>query len=418
VIGVIDSMARRTQALRAWLAGWLRVGAYGTHGDPYVVSRGRSMNLQVLLVDDEPVDLKNLERDLPAVFADAGLEATIHSAASFEEAFALVDDRSRRFDLILTDTYRGKPQQYDVAVLDLVNRYRGERFSPIVVFSASKRPEELALGEFVLWADKSIHNGIEDAIRAMLTTGVPQAARDLHDDLDRLAGSYLWGFLDSQWTRLKDAGHMEPDTVSRIVRRRAALQLAELTQTKDGPEPLEEVHGIEFYVYPPLNPRQFSLGEIIRHKEQPGDVRVVLTPHCYMAVQPGQKQPRAQFIMTVSALPIKEVLGAEKLTNTRELEPKQKAKRLRQFVTPPSGSDVGKPAGRYWYLPAYVEIPHLYCDFMQVNSVAYDALRAQYESLAVLAPPYAESLQACYGAFNATVGIPNVKPSSIEGMLE
>jgi hypothetical protein len=382
----------------------------GTDGDA-------RMTLQVLLVDDEPSDLKNFMRDFPPIFDEAGVEANLHPVGTFEAAFKLAADPSRRFDLILTDTFRGAHPNHDAAVIELVERYRGSRFCPIVVFSASSRPEGLAVGQFVLWSDKTESGGIERAIREMLATGIPQAARGLHDDLDRMAGSYLWDFLDKNWEKLRRAGHSETDTLIRIIRRRAALQLAEFTYTDTGPQALREVHGIEFFVYPPLHSDQYSLGQVIQSNTDAGDVRVILTPHCYLAIQAGQERPRADYVKTVRAVSIEKVLGQTKMTNAKELAPEQRNKKLRVFVTPPSGQDVGKPAGRYWYLPAFLEIPHLYCDFMQVNSLAYDDLKSQFKPLAVLSPPYAESLQACYVAFHAAVGIPNIKPSSVEGLL-
>lgn len=168
------------------------------------------MTLQVLLVDDEPADLRSFERDFPKVFREAGFESTLHPVETFDEAFRLVDDRSRRFDLIMSDTYRGEHKRHDAAVIELVNRYRGSRFCPIIVFSASSKPEGLELGSFVVWSDKAVTGDIEEKIQQMLATGIPQAARELHDDLDRLAGSYLWEFLDKTGPNCR-----QPDTRTR-----------------------------------------------------------------------------------------------------------------------------------------------------------------------------------------------------------
>lgn len=382
------------------------------------VPRECDMRLQVLLVDDEPADLQTFVRDFPVVFEEAGISVDIHPVGSFDEAFKLSLDPSRRFDLILSDTYAGKQSMHDAAVIELVNSYRGVRFCPIVVFSASSKPEGLELGDFVVWSDKSKAGEIENAIRDMLETGVPQAARGLHDDLDQLAGNYLWSFLDKNWDELKQGGHVEPEALGRMIRRRAALQLAELTYTETGSEPLKEVHGIEFYAYPPLNSSQYSLGEIIQNKTEPSDIRVILTPHCYLTIQKDQTKPRATFVKTIKAVPAGTLLSQEKRTNTKANELETRHKKLRSFVTPPSKIEIGSPAGRYWYLPALLEIPHLYCDFMQVNSVVYRELGENYKSLAVLSPPYSESLQACYVAFHAAVGIPNIAPASAEGLLE
>ncbi|WP_148712761.1 response regulator [Corallococcus sp. AB030] len=376
------------------------------------------MEIQVLLVEDSPDDMRQLKRDLPAVFHRHELEVAFHAAASFEEAAHMLSDKSRRYDLILSDTYRGEQSRGDAAVLDMVNDFRGNRFCPLVVFSASARPAELQPSAFVIWAEKAEDRGIEKAIEQMLATGIPQAARHLHDELDRLAGSYLWEFLEENWEQLKAGGHIRSEMMGRLVRRRAALQLAELVATEAGVQQVSEVHGLEFYIYPPLNLTQYSLGEIVRSRKNKNDVRVILTPHCYLALHPGQPVPRAEFIQTVKAVPVKSVLGEEKIGNAKAALSQQRDKKLKSWVTPPSGQDVGKPEGRYWYLPSFLDIPHMYCDFMQTESLPYKLAREEFDSVCVLSPPYAESLQACYGAFYGAVGIPNVRPASIVGFLD
>jgi hypothetical protein len=372
------------------------------------------MRLQVLLVEDEPVDMAAYLRDLPRVFVECGHEADFHSAETFERAAALIDDRSRRFDLILSDTYRGPLAQHDAAVIDMVNKYRGSRFCPLVVFSASAKPAELRDGAFVVWAEKAVPQGIENAIRQLLRTGIPQIARLLHDELDRLAGSYLWEFLEANWSRLESGGHIEENALTRLIRRRAALQLAEINFTERGPQPVSEVNGLEVYMYPPLNSQHFSLGEVVRKKADPSDIRVILTPHCYLVIQPGQEAPRADFVVTVKTVPVARVLGV-KLQNARAGARPALLSKIRTWITPPSHEQVGKPEGRFWYLPQFLDIPHLYCDFLQVESLPYNQLENEYDELAVLSPPFAESLQACYGAFHGWVGIPNVRPDSVAG---
>jgi hypothetical protein len=370
------------------------------------------MNLQVLLVEDDVDYMGLLKRSLPDAFEKHGVDVTLHEAPTFEIADSLIDDLSRRFDLILSDTFRGEHKNHDVAVKAMIDKYRAGRFCPLVVFSASPRPTELTPQAFVMWADKADAGGIDEAIGRMLDTGVPQIARSLHDELDKLAGTYLWGFLDANWERLVEGKHVEGDGLVRLIRRRAALQLAEINYTPGGRQHLTEVSGHEVYVYPPLNEVHYSLGEVIRKRADHSDIRVILTPHCYLALQIGQPTPRAEFVVTVKTRPVAAVLG-EKLSNARAGDEAAFLKKVGTWINPPSHEQVGKPEGRYWYLPHFLEIPHAYCDFLQVESLPYAQMERDYEELAVLTPPFAESLQACYGAFHGSVGIPNVKPSSV-----
>jgi hypothetical protein len=371
------------------------------------------MKLQVLLVEDDPEYMTLLRRSLPDVFRARGVEATLHEAATFEAADVMIDDPSRRFDLILSDTYRGRHENHDVAVTAMIDKYRAGRFCPLVVFSASARPAELTPQAFVMWADKAAPGGIDTAIGRMLDTNVPQIARKLHEQLDKLAGNYLWEFLDKNWDRLVAGRHVEGDNLVRLIRRRAALQLAEINYTETGPQHVADVSGHEVYVYPPVNEAHFSLGEIIRKKTDHNDIRVILTPHCYLAIQTGQTVPRANFVVTLKTVPVGGVIGTDLEKAKRETNATKQLDMIRRWITPPP--NVGKPAGRYWYLPHFLDVPDLYCDFLQVESLPHDKIEAEYDAIAVLAPPFAESLQACYGTFHGAVGIPNVRPESVAG---
>jgi hypothetical protein len=139
------------------------------------------------------------------------------------------------------------------------------------------------------------------------------------------------------------------------------------------------------------------------------------TPHCYLAIQPNQTVPRADYVVTVKTVPVATILGERTMEKIRKLEGDKLYGAIRTLITPPSHPDVGRPAGRYWYLPHFLEIPHLYCDFLQVESIKHSQLEQDYEELAVLSPPFAESLQACYGSFHGAVGIPNLIPASVSG---
>jgi len=376
------------------------------------------MKLQVMVVEDSAEDMVLFKRELPEIFSAAGEEADFHWIADFGEANKLVDDPSRRFDLIVSDTYKGPHANHEAAVLDMVRKYRGGRFCPIIVVSASVQPEGFEEGAFVVWVDKANVSALDEAIRSTLAAGIPQIARSLHDDLDQHAGTYLWEFLDRNWMRLKRDEGIDRDSLIRLIRRRAALQLSEIVYSKEGGRRVEDVSGHEVYMYPPLSDEHYSLGEVIRARGNHNDIRVILTPHCFLTAQPGEARPKAEYVVTVKAVLVRSVVGAKLDTIGKEANPEKRFERIRNLINAPSSSDVGKPAGRYWYLPKFLDVPDLYCDFLQVESLHYPMLEANFEELAVLAPPFAESLQACFGAFHGRVGTPKVTPQSVaRGLL-
>jgi hypothetical protein len=350
------------------------------------------------------------------VFDDLEIPAKLHGCGDFKEAIELASDPSRRFDLIVSDTYRGDVSSRDVGVIDIVNSYRGDgkRFCPLVVYSSGVKPEALQESDFVRWADKAKHNGIEIAIKEILSTGVPQIARQLHDELDRSAGSFLWEFLEKTWTDLS-AADMSHEVLERVIRRRAAAQISEM-QLEDGKwAPIATRTASEYYIYPKLHAGYYGLGDVLRSKADEHDIRVILTPHCYLYVQTGQQAPRANYVLTVKAVSAAEVLGDNLTHAAAQTDLRKRRKKLQYWSQSPAKTE-RPPEGRHWYLPAFLAIPHLYCDFLQVTSIPFEQLE-EYDPIATLVPPYAEAMQSCFASFYASVGIPETRPESIESLL-
>lgn len=373
--------------------------------------------LQVLVVEDSKGDLDQYLADFPAVFGHLGIPAQLHGCDDFDKAFKMVSNPLLRFDLIVSDTYSGSPQKGDAKALGMVNRYRteGKRFCPLVVYSSSAKPSDLTESDFVKWADKAKRGDIETAIQAVLETGVPQIARKLHDELERSAGSFLWEFLEQNWQRLAQAGRMDPTILERLVRRRAAIQIGDMMFDGQKHVPIQDRAASEYYIYPRVSRDYYSLGDILRHNERRDDFRVVLTPHCHLFKQEGQQAPRADYVLTVKTVLAQNVLG-DKIANTRAMtEQVSRHKKLGQWSRSPAQTE-RQPEGRHWYLPGFLDIPHLFCDFLQVESIPYNQLE-QYQAMATLVAPYAEAMQSCFAGFYASVGIARLQPASIESLL-
>jgi hypothetical protein len=121
-------------------------------------------------------------------------------------------------------------------------------------------------------------------------------------------------------------------------------------------------------------------------------------------------------VLTIKTVKATDVLG-EKLANAREDRKEARHKKLGKWTRSPAQID-RQPEGRHWYLPAFLEIPHLYCDLLQMESVPYGDVAAKFNPIATLVPPYAEALQACFVGFYGSVGIPDLRTESIEDLLD
>ena len=372
------------------------------------------MELNVLFVEDNADERRQITRDLKAHFKLKGIQVTIDEKENFESGFEAITNPNVRYDLVITDTYRGEHKNRDAAVLETVAKYREGKFAPVIVCSSGECPAVLKTSAFVSWVDKASNKGIENAVDEILKIGIPQLARNLHDELDKAAGNYLWKFLEDEWEQLKEK--TDNAQLERIIRRRAALAISDLMPGSDKYVLVPYRYGLEYYIYPSLEQAYYNLGDIIKSKANDKDIRVILTPHCHLFIQSGKDKPNADYVLTAKTIPVAEVLG-KKLENAKELEVDKQDKKLKSWANSPAQTE-RTPEGRHWYLPKFLKIPHLFVDFLQIESIEIGILARDFERIATLAPPYSEALQTCFSGFYASVGIPVIAPESIRDLLD
>jgi CheY-like chemotaxis protein len=366
--------------------------------------------LNVLLVDDDEESLRLLRESLPeSIDGIDGITIRWEPCGTFEEAFQRIEER--RFDVVVTDIYRDRkekdPVTGDPQGKSVLQEIRERRFCPVLLFTDGTFPEEPKEGPFIKLADKSPGNDqIVEKLGELIKTGIPELAHNLHDELDSTSGSYLWKFLDTNWTALEAGGLTQPNVLDRLIHRRAAVQLGRLEVSADGPVERPTIEGAEFYLRPRIV-QELRLGQIL---ERDGNYRVVLTPHCHLVIQPGQTAPRADYILTAKT---------ETATSLFERVPlkgnsAEKLDQLRRRIQSPAG--FGKPLGRYWFLPGFLAMPHLYVDFLQLESLKIQKALDEWDSFAVLDVPFAEALQSCFVGFYSAVGLPMLNPERFVGI--
>jgi hypothetical protein len=292
-----------------------------------------------------------------------------------------------------------------------VSEIRSRRFCPILAINSGPKPDEMVTSASLAFSDKTKPEDVNKALTSLLQSGIPSIARRLHDDLDRSTGSYLWGFLEKRWPELQESGITEHDVLERLIRRRASIQLSKLDPLSSTPSEVASVEGLEFYIQPPVSGNEIRLGELLRAKTD-GQFRVVLTPHCHLAIQPKKDSPKADYVLTIKTLSAGETLKTNPCTSKNE---DKLIEELRRRIQSPA--DMGSPAGRYWFLPGFLEIPDLYCDFLQLQSLPYAQMLKEYDPVAVLDTPFAEALQSCFTRFYSAVGLPSLQPTRFRHLI-
>lgn len=376
-----------------------------------------SASLHVLLVEDDTESLGLLMKTLPTNIA--GFEIQWEPCDNFDEAVKRAT--SWHYDVIVTDIYRDRTggkkgaEVGDEKAKDVIASVRKRRFCPVVAFTDGSAPQTFNEGPFIRLADKTTGNAdILAKMEDLLKTGIPAIARKLHDEIDGVSCPYLWDFLEANWSRLQDNGVTDPAILERLIRRRVALQIGRLSPSPEGPAEVGKIEGVEFYIYPPIA-SDIRLGEVSQHTKDK-TFRVVLNPHCHLAVQPGDDQPRAEYVLTVKAIPARDVISRMCEKPWRGNEP-EKMDDLRRRVQSPADR-LGKPKGRFWFLPAFLDIPDMYCDFQQLESVEYKTFQLEYARIAVLDAPFAEALQSCFAQFYLDVGIPGLNVERFKRLIK
>jgi CheY-like chemotaxis protein len=363
--------------------------------------------LRILVIEDDEETLQQFRDGFPPKLHGHAIRWVF--CPTFDEALDLV--RGDRFDLIATDIYRDRKgvakenlTDRDQEARNILNELRGRRFTPAVIFSDSTLPPSFELGPFVLFADKaSGDRQLLEAIGAIIDSGIPDATRHLHDEVDRIGGEYLWGFLKDRWAELQSSPLADPEELERIVRRRIATTFA-LTDPKDATNERSEVDALDYYIYPRISTKELRLGDVVvRRADQ--RIGLVLTPHCHLAIQGTAGSPRVDAALVAWARPTADLLTQDQFNmrdNKREAEARKK------FQSP---ADLGSPNGRYWFLPPFLDIPPLYCDLIDLENVAIVELTDPETTtlLATLDAPFAEALQSCFLRLFSAVGLPSLR---------
>ena len=372
--------------------------------------------LHILIIDDDEEALDQVAQMLPdeleeaARTSDIEIEVVADKCSNFDEALKRM--KLIRYDLVISDIYQGHDRRgghqvdADARAKEVISAIKDSRFSPILLYTSSSRPDWVEDGPFLRYADKAAGDTaalVTEALR-LVETGIPAAARAIHDAIDSKSATYIWGFFEKRYLELLDNGAISASDMERLLRRRIVIAMGRI-DLGTGQE-AATVAGHEYYIYPKIVEGEFRLGEVVKSGD---DFRIILTPHCQLHIQQGSERPKADLILTARVFPANSVIAAQKSTVRKALR-----ENLRKAVR----ADFGQPSGRYFFLPGLLEMPDGYCDFAQVESVAVDTLANEYQPHAVLDTPFAEALQAKFGAYYSSVGTPDLNPEEFrEGLI-
>lgn len=310
--------------------------------------------------------------------------------SSFEEGLLLI--KNKPIDLVVSDIYSDEMQatKKGVEIADLI---QSEKFIPVILISGGSRPEQLVETIFKKFVEKPKPLQLERALKSILDTHIIQTKVQIFSEIEQDACGFLWGFLDKEWASIESTPLKDKEMMYRFLQRRITQFLGRRLHGSSATEEMT-VRAPDYYIYPPITGESYSLGQILQHNETK-KFFIILTPHCQLVVHEG-RTPKSDNILVSKLVDASEI--CEK--NTIKI---QNMKRWFQHPT-----QEGKPRGRFFFLPRFLDMQDLFADLNSLISISFDDIKINFIKKSMLDSPYAEALQSQFLRLYSTVGIPDL----------
>ena len=367
----------------------------------------------VLLVeDDDTVRRQVLEYLSEESFASRRLN--IIEISDLDKALNLIHER--KADLVILDIYRGTArkggEQTGIRILESIKK---SGFVPVVLYTALPEGLEEQRSSFVRLVGKDA-GGLE-RLKAEITElfhiRVPQVHRAIVNHLDRALSSYMWQFVQVNWTEFSSIVN-KPEFLRLIIQRLAMTfareGISKMTEEVYGTlsareaTDVDNVHPAEYYIKPPLG-KDPLLGDIrLRQSAEKIEYLVVLWPSCDM-VSTGGRTPKTLHVLCTRSLLAKD---APEVVDWVSAPNKSKQKKLERLVK----NTRDESPDRYHFLPGVWDIPDLVVDFQILEHIALDEVKG-YTCLGTLASPFAEALGARFQRYIGRIGTPDLEVNCV-----
>ena len=362
-----------------------------------------SKDLRILYVDDDIENFNDLKDVLSGKTVN-GYIITIDSELSFEQAV----EKSKNYHLVILDLFKGNAMAGGTDKgSNVFNDICSSIFVPIIFYSANPASVVQLRSQVV-----GVANKLDDILSLMseierLTKhNLPLLKEGVHDFIENEFKKYFWDTIHQEKVMFSpesndfSLGYMILRNIADTLSRDNIRQILGDDSIKE-----DKVHPMEFYIYPIDTTKEFQTGEILRHKED-DNLYVVLTPSCDFIKRADGKR-KVDYVL---------LLKTNLLTETEEYKKYQKNKEkyvdsFKQFINSGKGD-------RYFFLPQTPFIENRIIDFQRKEIVSYEELLNNFERIAKLDNPFAQSMAATYSRYYNRIGFPDIDSEYILSIIE
>ena len=361
-----------------------------------------SEKIQILYVDDDIENFNDLSDVLNGKTIN-GYKITIDSEICFNHAV----EKSLKYNLIILDLFKGNAMSGGVdegsAIYDSI---RSSIFVPIIFYSANPASVAHLRSQVVGVANKleSIDCLISE-IERLTKHNLPILKGKVHAFIEDEFKKYFWGIIQPQNNIFKP----EADDLSlgyMLLRNMADTLSRDNIRQLLGDDTIKEdkVHPMEFYIYPTDTTTEYQTGEIIKNKET-NEIFVILTPSCDF-IKRGTYKRKVDHILLLKTILLTETEEYKRYNNNKD----KYTESFKRFINSSKGD-------RYFFLPQTPFIENRVIDFQNKETVSYEQLCANFERIAKLDNPYAQSMSATYTRYYNRIGFPDIDCDYVLGLL-
>jgi CheY-like chemotaxis protein len=385
-----------------------------------------AQTLRVLVVDDQETTCRQIKEHFETwEYADNRL--IVETETEFGVGLQTLEER--RFDLVVLDVYQGQQiEGGEEAGKRAFEEIKARRFIPVIFYTALPASVQDLAGPLVKVAEKAgeAFASLDQAVKGYLDTPLMRINRALTQHVEETVRSYMWQFATQHWTELADSG--DDAALAYLICRRVASSLditgaerlaaglTQATQAPVRPPSVEQVvHALRYYLMPPSGPpTDYRTGDILirtgtpaasESPAKPDTYWIILTPWCDLTFQRDNTR-NAEYVLLARCLPLdtfeehREWIAQANPSNTR-------TKKLQNLAGTPNRRPDNRQEGRYYFLPGIFELPDLLVDFQQTLTAPYGDM-GNYQKIATLDSPFAESVISWFVRFISRVGTPNL----------
>lgn len=366
------------------------------------------MDLKILLIDD----IKEIRDDYQQLLTDEifnEYKVKRIDTADFDEGLELL--KNENYDFVILDLCKGDVNSTsEKKGEEVLNQIQRLAFVPVIFFTGLPNHVRGLISDIIKVCSKGdAYDGLKEQIEDLLKTDYIKLKSQVVGITNETIRSFFWDFV--QPNKKLIAKIEDEASLSYILLRRLATTLSKdriKDFIKDDKISKDSSHPMEFYIYPSLK-GEYETGEILKSKKG-SKIYVILTPSCDLVLRSNNTR-KVENILLIEAMPFSGFPDYKKYKEG--YDKKQKTADDKKAMAAAGGNikslmKNNKAGDRYFFLPMTPFLIASIIDFQQKKLITYEELERDFDRIARLDDPFAQSMVSSFTRYYNRIGFPDL----------